>query len=76
MKLNVNGDKFSPVEQENLAFNLNYLVSNMDSNLDNISARDESAIIEFFEMCYYALDAASYYNLTKVQNPDLRGLWK
>lgn len=76
MKLEINGEDFSPVEQKNLKFNLDYLIQNMDGNLDNISARDESAIEEFFEMCYYALNAASYFNLTRVQNPELNKLWK
>ena len=76
MKLEINGEDFNPVEQKNLKFNLDYLILNMDGNLDNISARDEGAIEEFFEMCYYALNAASYYNLTRVQNPELNKLWK
>jgi hypothetical protein len=76
MKLEINGDKFSPVEQENLKLLADWLNKNLDGDLDEINPRDESAIIEFFEGAYYALDAASYFNLTRVQNPDLRGLWK
>lgn len=76
MKLQVNVEKFSPVEQENLTLLINWLHKNIDGDLDNINPRDETAIEEFFEGAYYALDSPSYFNLTRVQNPDLKVLWK